>query len=227
MDIDGEDLANIADIGVNWVHTFGGVDVALSGGWGRAFGDAEDDPEVWNAGMNLGYDGWTVGGSFAEQNNAGNMDGTSFDAGVSYTTGPWSFSFAYFRGENVDDEYDSSGRLFPYIEMQNEFDNQPTNDNELGLVDDLYDTNQANNIFTNVPVTLDQQVPGVEQHSGQRGNDERHAAFLLGASYALDEGVALNGYGGYFTFEEDTGDDGGIGDDLDGFIVGTGIRLSF
>ena len=70
-------------------------------------------------------------------------------------------------------------------------------------------------------------VPGDQEHLGQRGNDERQSMFLLGASYALAEGVNLNAYGGYLMFEEDTGDDGGAGDDVDGFVVGTGIRLSF
>ena len=205
IDVSREAMANIVDVGVNWVRALDGVGVALSGGWGRAFGDADEDPEVWNAGVNLGYGGWTVGGSFAEQNNAGNMDGTAFDAGVSYATGPWSFSFTYFQGESVDNEYNSGA------------DTEIIVFNRRSLVTD----------FGRISRTVDVDFPGDQQHMGQNGNDERQIMFLAEASYALARGAALNVYGSRLMFEEDTGDDGGAGDNVDGFILGAGIRLNF
>jgi len=66
--------------------------------------DIGSNPEIWGAGINLGYAGFTIGGSFSEQNKAGSQDGISYDAGVSYRTGPWGFSFTYLHGENVNNE---------------------------------------------------------------------------------------------------------------------------
>lgn len=110
---------DIWDVGANYVNSFGDFNVALSGRYGLAdlgkghgddddddddFFDFDDDPEVWAVGANLGYAGFTVGGSYAEQNDAGFLNGEAWDAGVSYETGPWGFSATYFNGENVDNE---------------------------------------------------------------------------------------------------------------------------
>lgn len=168
QDIDGVALANIFDFGANYVNSFGGVDIAVSGRYGVALGDASDDPEIFGAGINLGFAGVTVGGSFAEQNNAGTEDGTAFDVGVSYETGPWGVSFTYFHGENVDDEF------------------------------------------------------------GGTGPDETLDQFLLGVTYKLAKGVSLMGFGAYVDFDEDLDDTGTRGgDDVDGFVIGTGIKISF
>jgi predicted porin len=61
---------NITDIfagGVNYVQSFDGFDVALAGGAGRATAhiDGADDPVSWSLGANLGFGGFTLGGSFA------------------------------------------------------------------------------------------------------------------------------------------------------------------
>lgn len=175
QNLNNNTLNNIFDVGANYVNSFGGIDVAVSGRWGIANNDVagSKDPQVWGAGLNLGFSGVTIGGSFAEQNNAGTDDGRAFDVGISYETGPWGFSFTYFNGENVDDE------------------------------------NAAN----------------------AAGNDETLQQFLLGVNYKLAKGVSLGAFGAYVDFDEDTGDAGGPnvanGDDIDGFVIGTGIKLSF
>ncbi|MEL7174765.1 MAG: porin, partial [Pseudomonadota bacterium] len=132
------------------------------------------NPQIYSAGANVGFAGVTIGGSFAEQNNGGTDDGQSYDAGISYETGPWGVSFTYFKGENVDDE-------------------NPTN---------------------------------------PFGNDEELAQYLVGVNYKLAKGVSLGAFGAYVDFEEDNGDAAGNvgssgGDDVDGFIIGTGIKISF
>ena len=174
VNLNGNALNNIVDIGANYVNSFGGFDVALSGRWGIASSDVvQNNPQIWGAGINLGFSGVTIGGSFAEQNNAADFDGRSFDAGISYNTGPWGFSFTYFNGENVDDE------------------------------------NAANPL----------------------GNDESLQLFLLAARYKLAKGVAVSAFGAYVDFDEEQGDAGGNsvanGDDVDGFIIGTGIKVNF
>ncbi|MEL6310757.1 MAG: porin [Pseudomonadota bacterium] len=165
---------NFVDFGANYVNSFGDFDVAVSGRWGIAFNPNGDNPQVYSVGANLGFAGFTVGGSFAEQNNGGTDDGQAYDAGVSYETGPWGFSFTYFKGENVDDE-------------------------------------NATNPF---------------------GNDEELTQYLIGVKYKLAKGVDVSAFGAYVDFEEDNGDAAGgvassAGDDVDGFIIGTGIKISF
>ncbi len=168
---------NYFDVGANYLNSFGGFDLGVSGRWGIGVNDVAgaQNPQIWSAGLTMGFAGVTIGGSFAEQNNStsGDDDGIAYDAGISYETGPWGFSFTYFHGENVDDE------------------------NAAALT----------------------------------GNDEEQDAFLLGASYKLAKGVKLNAFGAYVDFDEETGDAGGPnvagGDDVDGFIIGTGIKVSF
>ena len=106
-------LTDIVDIGANYSGSFGGVDVDASARWGTASAPGGAvDPEVWGAGLNLGFGGFTIGGSFAEQdgsatNAAGVLnaqDGSSFDVGIGYTDGPMSYSLTYFSGESIDND---------------------------------------------------------------------------------------------------------------------------
>ncbi len=158
VDTDSE-LSDIIDIGANYVNSFGDFNVALSGRWGTASVDGGPDPDIWSVGLNLGMAGFTVGGSYAEQNDAGTKDGEAFDVGVSYTTGPWGVSFTYFNGENQDND-----------------------------------------------------GPG----------DENVEQFLVGLSYDLAKGVNIGAYGVYVDFEEDDHTN-----DIDGFIIGTGVKIAF
>lgn len=162
-------LSDIFDLGANYVNSFGGFDVAVSGRYGIASRQGASNPEVFGAGINLGYAGFTVGGSFAEQNDSADADGRAFDVGVSYETGPWGFSFTYFDGENVDDE-------------------------NAGI-----------------------------------GADEEQQSYMLAATYSLAKGVKVSAFGAYVDFEEDVGDGGAgtPGNDVDGFIIGTGIKVNF
>lgn len=196
-------LHNVWDVGANYVNSFGDFDVAVSGRWGIAgssvpreefygLGFGGDDPQIWSAGLNLGYAGFTIGGSFAEQNNTIARDGQAYDAGISYETGPWGFSFTYMHGRNTDNETVECDFAVPGFD--------PTVD-------------CVANPFTGL------------------GNIETLKQYLLGANYALAEGVALSAFGAYVDFDEDVGDNGGpnvlTGDDVDGWVVGTGIQISF
>ncbi|TQV79818.1 porin [Denitrobaculum tricleocarpae] len=89
------------DLGVNFTESFGGFDIAASGRYGIASNDATggDDPSIFGAGLNIGFAGFTVGGSYAQQEEAGADEGQSFDIGASYGTGPWGVSVTYFNGE--------------------------------------------------------------------------------------------------------------------------------
>ncbi len=89
------------DVGLNYTNSFSGFDIAAYGRYGIASNDSSggDDPEVFSTGLELGYAGFTVGGSYANQDDTGRNDGESFDVGASYGTGPWAVSVTYFQGE--------------------------------------------------------------------------------------------------------------------------------
>jgi len=163
-------LTNIFDIGANYMNSFGGVKIAVSGRWSIADAPGGLDPDIWSAGANLGYAGFTIGGSYADLNDAGAgggaRDGKVWDLGVSYETGPWGFSVTFLHGLNADDE--------------------------------------------------------------NPGFDEELDRFLLGASYRLARGLELNAYGAYLEFDEKVGDGGGRGgDDLEAWVIGTAVKISF
>lgn len=155
----GGQLHDIFDIGANYVNDFGGVNVALSARWGVATqengaGVASTSPETLGFGANVGFGGFTIGGSWAEQNDAGVLDGNAYDIGVKYGTGPWSVSATWFHGENTQGEQDTYG---------------------------------------------------------------------VGVNYQLAKGVRLNGFGAYVDYQAEPG----TTSDADGFVIGTGIGLSF
>ena len=161
---------DIFDIGANYVNSFDGFDIAVSGRWGTANDHSGPDATIWSGGLNLGFGGFTIGGSYAEQNHnsSARRNGFSYDLGASYTTGPWGVSFTYQHGNNQ------------------------------GNVD-----------------------PDGTAEVGRETSNQ----YLVGLSYDLAKGVNLGAYGAYVDFNDA---DGGDSDDsIDGFIIGTGIKIKF
>ena len=96
------ELTNIFSVGANFVESVGGVDIALAGGYRRA--EAPDlafgvDPQQYSAGLNIGFAGFTIGGSFAVEDSDRATKGWGADVGVSYSTGPWSIGVTGFHSE--------------------------------------------------------------------------------------------------------------------------------
>jgi hypothetical protein len=112
---------------VNFVRTFGAFDVAAYAGYMTWQGPQTSatagapDPDQWNVGLQLGFAGFKVGGSYGEISDGraggagtaaastagvgtaatvGNVDGRAFDLGVMYTFGPAAVSLNYIDGEN-------------------------------------------------------------------------------------------------------------------------------
>jgi len=106
-------LSDVFDIGVGYSQSFGSVDVDLAARWGTGsyaswVGAAPvingpSDPETWGIGAQFGFGAFTVGGSYAVNDNgalfgAGDQEG--WDFGVTYdAAGPWAFELSTFQGE--------------------------------------------------------------------------------------------------------------------------------
>jgi outer membrane protein OmpU len=113
-------------VGGNFVRTFGAFDVALSAGYLRwegpqlSAGTSAPDPDAWQTGLQIGYRGFKVGGSYAKirdgrsgtsgTNTAASTAGTgtnkvegdAWNLGAQYTFGPASVSLTYAQGRNDD-----------------------------------------------------------------------------------------------------------------------------
>jgi predicted porin len=113
---DNNNLGEIFEIGANYVQKFGAFNVAVSGSYGTANDETStaftEDPTEWHLGANVGWGGFTVGGSYIEHNDmnsiggasAGNAGGKGIDSkdwtlGVRYATGPWGVGVSYGHRE--------------------------------------------------------------------------------------------------------------------------------
>ncbi len=123
-------LSDIFDIGVNYSQTFGTTSVTLAARYGVGSqpntlttvtgagldgldGTADDvtatvvntasDPETWGIGAQVGFGAFTVGGSYAENDNgaAGGVgDNSGWNLGMTYDiAGPWSVELVTYQGE--------------------------------------------------------------------------------------------------------------------------------
>jgi outer membrane protein OmpU len=106
---------NLFAVGANFVESFGEVDIAVAGGFRRAEAaktGGGDDPQQISAGVNVGFAGFTIGASVGIEDSDNATNGTGFDIGISYSTGPWSVGLTAFHSEvdgtsGSDDELNS------------------------------------------------------------------------------------------------------------------------
>lgn len=88
-----------------------GVDAGIGGAQGSKSGQSglTSTANLWNAGLNLAYEGFTFGGAFLGYNDnlsagstsgALSLDGNSWNAGLSYETGPWAVSTMFYHEEH-------------------------------------------------------------------------------------------------------------------------------
>ena len=154
---------HVLGAGVNFVESFNSFDIALYAGaeWANlemdTAGGAYDDFESYQGGINLGFAGFTVGGS-VHYNNAGiggsnnDADVWFWDVGATYGTGPWTVGLTYSRstfdndrpGENWEDrrdivEFGASYALSPgvtlygalqYMDEETEYDGGADDDQD-------------------------------------------------------------------------------------------------
>jgi len=73
-----------------------GVTFGLSGGYGQGQAPSGlSDPFEWSVGGELGFYGFTLGGSYREVELSSTWEENHWDAGVSFETGPWNASVTY------------------------------------------------------------------------------------------------------------------------------------
>lgn len=104
--------------GASYTREFGEVELGLSAGYEFASLGANDatgtydDYKSYSFGINVGFAGFTVGGSYAKWNNglSGSNDGKAWDAGIIYETGPYGVGVTYFNGE--DEGAGAESKLF-------------------------------------------------------------------------------------------------------------------
>lgn len=102
-------------LGANYVQTLGEVDLALAVGYVRAekpdnAPPGAEDSEGYSIGANIGYAGFTFGGSFADTQGTGSggtdsavsFDGRGFDVGVAYAFDAFAVSLSYYNGKVED-----------------------------------------------------------------------------------------------------------------------------
>lgn len=107
--------SNGLSFGLNFVEKLGAFDVALATGYRRAEASKEVRDlggrayQALSFGLNLGYGGVTIGGSYAnelegerafdEHGVLTSTTGQAWDAGISYETGNWLVGASYFHGQ--------------------------------------------------------------------------------------------------------------------------------
>lgn len=101
------------EIGANYSNTFGGVSLEVAGGYtsysdpqdARFGGKAGDDSYTLLA--NIGFAGFTVGGSWGVSSFETGDDDEGYGVGVNYATGPWLFGVQYAQmvGGDAEDDY--------------------------------------------------------------------------------------------------------------------------
>jgi len=114
-------------VGLNFVEDFNGIGIAVAGGY--RFAEVDDrrasfgaeDYQAWSVGANISFAGFTIGGSWADEDGGKetlvgfdgvdvtditSTEGQAWDVGVSYATGPWAFGVTYFNGETEGSVFD-------------------------------------------------------------------------------------------------------------------------
>lgn len=113
-------IEDIFDVGVNYSQSFGSTDISFGARYGTANSNVVgvSDPDTWGVGFQIGFSGFTVGGSWTENDNGGalgvgDQEGWSF--GATYdAAGPWSFEALTYQGEytgtgtaGADEDYEA------------------------------------------------------------------------------------------------------------------------
>jgi predicted porin len=106
-------------IGADYSGDFSGFTIGAGGGYSR--GDAETgnaSPSIWAVGLNVGFGGFTVGGSvaFTNTDDANNDKFTVFDVGVTYNIDAVTVGLGWSRGD-YDNPANGGSDTFDQIQL--------------------------------------------------------------------------------------------------------------
>ncbi|MFP6771285.1 MAG: porin [Alphaproteobacteria bacterium] len=94
------------EVGANYVRNIGALDLGLYAGYGKSNLEAATvgtaDQEHWGLGVELGYQSFTFGADYREDNqgtSAANTGRTDYSMGVTYAMGNWILAAGYAHGE--------------------------------------------------------------------------------------------------------------------------------
>jgi hypothetical protein len=108
---DAGQVSNYMSIGANWSDEFSGVTLGAGGGYSSASSETGgDDPKTWAVGVNVGFAGFTVGGSIAMADDTTDVgyngysvsEATVFDLGAIYAFESATVGIGWSHGEYED-----------------------------------------------------------------------------------------------------------------------------
>lgn len=124
---------NVFQTGVNYEGMFDhvGVNASATGEWGESEVNTTEDLASYALGLSVDVSGFTIGGSWGDWDDSGQVvgsgnDASYWDAGVAYDFGPFGASATYFEGENANNDsqnislgadYQLAPGLVPYVEL--------------------------------------------------------------------------------------------------------------
>ncbi len=132
-----ETYENIISAGINYALDLDGIGVELSvtGEFGDAANNANDDLESYAVGLGFNFEGFQIAGSYGDLGNldaitspgvAANVEGEYYDAAIAFETGPFGVSVGYLASElgtneftniSVGADYELAPGLVPYVEV--------------------------------------------------------------------------------------------------------------
>jgi len=128
-DVAGDRLGSAYEAGLRYEGAFEGVDVAFGGGYTHVDEEgnaaANDDRQVWNVGLDLGFGPFGIGAAYKEddagyESSATRDDEETFVVGADYTTGAFKLGASYITQDNattvknLDAERYTGGVVYTY-----------------------------------------------------------------------------------------------------------------
>jgi outer membrane protein OmpU len=96
-------VSNAWSVGADYSGDFSGFTIGAGGGYSKGYGEtsAANDPSIWAAGLNVGFAGFTVGGSIAmtQRTLTDNGNQTVFDVGATYNIDAVTVGLGWSRGK--------------------------------------------------------------------------------------------------------------------------------
>jgi hypothetical protein len=101
---DDGSISNAFSVGADYSGEFGGVTIGAGGGYSQGtVNNLDADPSIWAVGLNVGFAGFTVGGSVAFGDaDVDDGESTVYDVGVTYTIDAVTVGLGWSHGEYED-----------------------------------------------------------------------------------------------------------------------------